>query len=87
MNIPTELTLVQIKQMREALKANKKVCQKAAVKKYFKTPKGKKAVAAATAKYYLKKKKEKRIKEIQDNIEKTKLQLAEFEQQLLEQEI
>ena len=73
--------------MREALKANKKVCQKAAVKKYFRTKKGKKAVAAATAKYYLKKKKEKRIKEIQSNIDKTKLQLAEFEQQLLEQEI
>ena len=87
MNIPTELTLVQIKQMREALKANKKVCQKAAVKKYFKTDKGKKAVAAAAAKYYLKKKKDKLIKEIQDNIDKTKLQLADFENQLLALEI
>ena len=87
MNIPTELTLEQIKQMREALKANKKITQKAAVKKYMQSSKGKKAVAAAASKYYLKKKKENRIKEIQANIDKTKLQRADFEQQLLEEEI
>tara|TARA_R110001599_G_scaffold795_2_gene4019 strand:- start:184 stop:447 length:264 start_codon:yes stop_codon:yes gene_type:complete len=87
MNIPTELTIDQIKQMRAALKANKKVTQKQAVKKYMKSSKGKKAVAAAASKYYLKKKKERLIKEIQDKIDKTKLQLADFEQQLLEQEI
>ena len=87
MNIPQELTLDQIKQMRAALKANKKVSHKAAVGKYFKSDKGKKATAAAAAKYYLKKKKERLIKKMQDKIDETKLQLAEFENQLLALEI
>ena len=87
MNIPDVLTIEQIIYLKNKLKNNttKKQLTSASVKRYFHSDKGKIARKAASAKYYRKKKKQKTINAMEDELKKMEAHIAALKSKLLEQ--